>query len=65
MAMAMAAFSRGEIKKIILARPAVEAGETLRFLPGDLSQKINRIEFIYFSKNDVVRHKLVSNINLD
>ncbi|MCP4552976.1 MAG: AAA family ATPase, partial [Bacteroidetes bacterium] len=41
MAMAMAAFSRGEIKKIILARPAVEAGETLGFLPGDLAQKIN------------------------
>jgi phosphate starvation-inducible PhoH-like protein len=41
MAMAMAAFSRGDIKKIILARPAVEAGETLGFLPGDLAQKIN------------------------
>ncbi len=41
MAMAMAAFSRGEIKKIILTRPAVEAGETLGFLPGDLAQKIN------------------------
>ena len=41
MAMAMAAFSKGEIKKIILARPAVEAGETLGFLPGDLAQKIN------------------------
>lgn len=41
MAMAMAAFSKGEIKKIILTRPAVEAGEALGFLPGDLAQKIN------------------------
>ncbi|MCD4722996.1 MAG: PhoH family protein [Desulfobacula sp.] len=41
MAMAMAAFSKGEVKKIILTRPAVEAGETLGFLPGDLAQKIN------------------------
>jgi len=41
MAMAMAAFSKGEVKRIILTRPAVEAGETLGFLPGDLAQKIN------------------------
>ena len=41
MAMAMAAFSKGEIKKIVLTRPAVEAGEALGFLPGDLAQKIN------------------------
>jgi len=41
MAMAVAAFSRGEVKKIILTRPAVEAGETLGFLPGDLAEKIN------------------------
>ena len=41
MAMAMAAFSKGEVKRIVLTRPAVEAGETLGFLPGDLAQKIN------------------------
>ena len=41
MAMALAAFSKGEVKKIILTRPAVEAGEALGFLPGDLAQKIN------------------------
>lgn len=40
MAMAMAAFSKGEVKRIILTRPAVEAGEALGFLPGDLSDKI-------------------------
>lgn len=41
MALAMAAFSRGDVKRIILTRPAVEAGEALGFLPGDLAQKIN------------------------
>jgi len=41
MAMAMAAFAKGDIKRIILTRPAVEAGETLGFLPGDLAEKIN------------------------
>ncbi len=41
MAMAVAAFTRGDVEKIILTRPAVEAGEALGFLPGDLAQKIN------------------------
>ncbi len=41
MAMAVAAFSRGEVSRIILTRPAVEAGEALGFLPGDLAEKIN------------------------
>ena len=41
MAMAVAAFTRGEVQKIIPTRPAVEAGETLGFLPGDLTEKIN------------------------
>ena len=41
MAMAVAAFSRAEIKRIILTRPAVEAGEKLGFLPGDLFEKVN------------------------
>ncbi len=40
-AMATAALNSGEVKKIILARPAVEAGERLGFLPGDMAQKIN------------------------
>lgn len=41
MAMAVAAFTRGEVNRIVLTRPAVEAGETLGFLPGDLAEKIN------------------------
>lgn len=40
-AMAVAAFRRGEVERIILTRPAVEAGEKLGFLPGDLQSKID------------------------
>ena len=40
-ASAVDAFERGLIKRIILARPAVEAGERLGFLPGDLAQKVD------------------------
>lgn len=40
-AMAVKAFRSKEINKIILTRPAVEAGEKLGFLPGDLQQKID------------------------
>ena len=40
-AMALAAYSEKRIKRIILTRPAVEAGERLGFLPGDLAEKVN------------------------
>ncbi|MEN6495438.1 MAG: PhoH family protein [Thermoguttaceae bacterium] len=40
-AAAVAALKAGQIRKIVLARPAVEAGESLGFLPGDLQAKIN------------------------
>jgi phosphate starvation-inducible PhoH-like protein len=40
-AMAISALKTREVSKIILARPAVEAGESLGFLPGDLSQKVD------------------------
>ncbi len=40
-AMAVAAFHQKKVNRIILARPAVEAGEKLGFLPGDLQEKIN------------------------
>lgn len=40
-AMAVAAFKRKEIDRIILTRPAVEAGERLGFLPGDIQEKVN------------------------
>jgi len=41
MAMAIRALEERQVKRIIMARPAVEAGERLGFLPGDLAEKIN------------------------
>ncbi len=41
MAIAISAFQRGEVSRIILTRPAIEAGEKLGFLPGDLQSKID------------------------
>ena len=41
MAMAVAALSKGLVNRIILTRPAVEAGEALGFLPGDLTEKVD------------------------
>ena len=40
-AVAVSKLMSGEVKKIILSRPAVEAGENLGFLPGDLKEKID------------------------
>ncbi|MBQ2320538.1 MAG: PhoH family protein [Lachnospiraceae bacterium] len=41
MAMAIEAFKRDEVSKIILTRPAIEAGEKLGFLPGDMQSKVD------------------------
>nr|WP_330375494.1 PhoH family protein [Inediibacterium massiliense] len=41
MAMAVSAFKNKEVSRIILTRPAVEAGESLGFLPGDLQDKVD------------------------
>jgi len=41
MAMAVAALRNGEVERLILTRPAVEAGEKLGFLPGDLREKVD------------------------
>ena len=41
MAMAITAFKNGEVERIILTRPAIEAGEKLGFLPGDLQSKVD------------------------
>lgn len=40
-AMAVAALKNREVERIILTRPAVEAGEKLGFLPGDMQEKVN------------------------
>ena len=39
--LAVTALKRGQVKRIILTRPAVEAGESLGFLPGDLKEKVD------------------------
>jgi phosphate starvation-inducible PhoH-like protein len=41
MAMAVHSLTRGEVARMILARPAVEAGESLGFLPGDMHEKVS------------------------
>ena len=41
MAMAVSALLRKDVKRVILCRPAVEAGEKLGFLPGDMAEKVN------------------------
>ena len=55
MAMAVAALTRNEFKRIVLTRPAVEAGEKLGFLPGDLADKVNPyLRPLYDALNDMM-----------
>ncbi len=55
MAMAVAALSRNEVARIVLTRPAVEAGERLGFLPGDLAEKVNPyLRPLYDALHDMV-----------
>jgi phosphate starvation-inducible PhoH-like protein len=61
MAMAVAAFSKGQVSRIILTRPAVEAGETLGFLPGDLAEKVDPyLRPLYDALHDMMRFEKVS-----
>ncbi len=54
-ALAVRALKNKEVKKIIITRPAVEAGENLGFLPGDLKEKIEPyLRPIYDALNDMV-----------
>ncbi len=54
-AMAVKALKSKQVKKIIITRPAVEAGENLGFLPGDLKEKIDPyLRPIYDALNDMV-----------
>jgi phosphate starvation-inducible PhoH-like protein len=63
MAMAVAALSKGHVSRIILARPAVEAGESLGFLPGDLSAKVDPyLRPLYDALHDMMRFEKVSNL---
>jgi phosphate starvation-inducible PhoH-like protein len=53
--MAVTALKKGQVKRIVLTRPAVEAGENLGFLPGDLQEKVDPyLRPLYDSLNDVL-----------
>lgn len=57
-AMAVKALKNREVKKIILSRPAVEAGENLGFLPGDLKEKIDPyLQPLYDALSDMIPAK--------
>ena len=60
MAKAVEALARKRVKRIILARPAVEAGESLGFLPGDLQAKVDPyLRPLYDALEDMMPHDRV------
>ena len=55
MAMAVSALLQREVKRVVLCRPAVEAGEKLGFLPGDMAEKVNPyLRPLYDALHDMV-----------
>lgn len=65
MAMAIAMFTKGLYSRILLVRPAVEAGERLGYLPGDLAEKVNPyLRPLYDALNDIMKFEK-SSIMLD
>ncbi len=57
-ALAVRALKNKEVKRIILTRPAVEAGEKLGFLPGDVKQKLDPyLQPLYDALGDMIPHK--------
>lgn len=62
-ASAVDSFERGNVKRIVLVRPAVEAGERLGFLPGDLSQKVDPyLRPLYDSLYDLMGYEKVGKL---
>ncbi|MBC8318740.1 MAG: PhoH family protein [Desulfobulbaceae bacterium] len=62
-AMAIAAYTSDQVKAIILARPAVEAGEKLGFLPGDMAEKINPyLRPLHDALNDMLGRERVADL---
>ncbi len=58
MAMAVSCLTKGQVNRIILTRPAVEAGENLGFLPGDLYEKVNPyLRPLYDALHDMMRYE--------
>jgi len=63
MAMAVSALTKGAVDRIILTRPAVEAGEELGFLPGDLAEKVNPyLRPLYDALHDMMRFEKVADL---
>ncbi|WP_083453289.1 PhoH family protein [Desulfatitalea tepidiphila] len=63
MAMAVASLSKGQVSRIILTRPAVEAGEALGFLPGDLAEKVDPyLRPLYDALHDMLRFEKVTSL---
>jgi phosphate starvation-inducible protein PhoH and related proteins len=63
MAMAVAALSKGTVDRIILTRPAVEAGEALGFLPGDLADKVDPyLRPLYDALHDMLRFEKATSL---
>jgi len=63
MAMAVAALTKKKADRIILTRPAVEAGEALGFLPGDLAEKVNPyLRPLYDALHDMMSFEKASNL---
>jgi phosphate starvation-inducible protein PhoH and related proteins len=63
MAMAVAALSKGTVDRIILTRPAVEAGEALGFLPGDLAEKVDPyLRPLYDALHDMLRFEKATSL---
>ena len=63
MAMAVAAMSKDIVRRIVLVRPAVEAGEKLGFLPGDLAEKVNPyLRPLYDALHDMMDFERASNL---
>lgn len=58
MAMAVAALVNRQVKRVVLCRPAVEAGEKLGFLPGDMAEKVNPyLRPLYDALHDMVDYE--------
>jgi len=63
MAMAVAAMAKEQVRRIVLVRPAVEAGEKLGFLPGDLAEKVNPyLRPLYDALHDMMDYEKASNL---
>ena len=63
MAMAVNALLKKEVSRIVLARPAIEAGEKLGFLPGDIQEKVNPyLRPLYDALYDMMEAEKVMNL---